>query len=67
MIQWYNIKQFSEALGVCPNTFKKRYLPHLPPPQQKSGVKKWWTASVVDEVKAKIENGEFTHNSHTKS
>lgn len=67
MIQWYNVQEFAKALGVCRNTFKKYYLPHIPEPTRQSGVKKWWTASVVDEIKAKVEKGELTHNSHTES
>lgn len=66
MIQWYNIKQFAEALGVCPNTFKKRYMPHIPKPNHVSGKKKFWTGKVVQEIQEKIERGEFTHISHTE-
>lgn len=67
MLQWYNIKQFSQALGVCPNTFKKNYLPHLPNPQRQNGKKKYWTGKIVSETIDKIERGEFTHNPHTEN
>lgn len=66
MIKWVNLKDFAKALGVCPNTFKKRYLPYLPEPQHQSGTRKYWTQHTVDETVAKVERGEFTHISHTE-
>lgn len=66
MLQWYNIQEFANELGVCRNTFKKHYLPYIPKPNRQSGVKKWWTQSVVNETKSKVESGEFTHILHTK-
>lgn len=65
MIKWVNLKDFAKSLGVCPNTFKKRYLPSLPP-QHQSGTRKYWTQQVVNETIAKIERGEFTHIPHTE-
>lgn len=67
MIQWYNIKQFAKALGVCPNTFKSRYMPHIPEPQHQNGNRKLWTKQTVDDTIEKIERGAFTHISHTES
>ena len=60
MIKRVNMTQFAKKyMGVCLDTFKKRYLKLAPPPLETSGTRKEWDEGVVIDFVQRYKDGEF--------